>query len=163
MEQQLPLRDIHLPEPITWWPPAPGWWLLLILFCTLILVIFLLRRRAAKKRREPKQIALRELEKLQTKYQQNPQKLVQEISILLRRFCLSYYPRAEVASLTGEAWLQFLDKQVEGQQFTQGQGRCLIEAPYIPNSDIEAETVITLCKTVINHPHAGWTNDKKSI
>ena len=25
---QIPLRDIHLPEAITWWPPAVGWWVL---------------------------------------------------------------------------------------------------------------------------------------
>jgi len=23
-----PLRPLHLPDQIGWWPPAPGWWLL---------------------------------------------------------------------------------------------------------------------------------------
>ena len=26
---QLPLRDLHLPPDIGWWPMAPGWWVLL--------------------------------------------------------------------------------------------------------------------------------------
>ena len=25
------LKDIHLPEPITWWPVAPGWWAIFVL------------------------------------------------------------------------------------------------------------------------------------
>ena len=25
-ENALPLRDLHLPEAIGWWPLAPGWW-----------------------------------------------------------------------------------------------------------------------------------------
>lgn len=28
--EELPLRDIHLPETIGWFPPAIGWWLLII-------------------------------------------------------------------------------------------------------------------------------------
>ena len=28
-EKALPLRDLHLPEPIGWWPLAPGWWVIL--------------------------------------------------------------------------------------------------------------------------------------
>jgi hypothetical protein len=27
----LPLRDIHLPAPVSWWPLAPGWWVSLAL------------------------------------------------------------------------------------------------------------------------------------
>ena len=25
-ETALPLRDLHLPDAIGWWPLAPGWW-----------------------------------------------------------------------------------------------------------------------------------------
>ncbi|MBL4711699.1 MAG: DUF4381 domain-containing protein [Gammaproteobacteria bacterium] len=30
-EQALNLKDIHLPEPILWWPLAPGWWMVIAL------------------------------------------------------------------------------------------------------------------------------------
>lgn len=146
--QQLPLRDIHLPDPIIWWPPAPGWWLLLLFLGILTLLVFWMRQWAAKRRKDPKLIALRELEKLQTEYRQHPQMshiLVQKISTLLRRVCITIYPRAEVASLTGEAWLQFLDKAYPSPQFSQGKGRCLIEAPYRSNVEIDAEALLKLC------------------
>ncbi|MGV6806815.1 MAG: DUF4381 domain-containing protein [bacterium] len=42
------LRDIHLPDPVAWWPPAPGWWLLGIVIAILILLCvrwFILRRK----------------------------------------------------------------------------------------------------------------------
>jgi len=31
MVNELPLKDIHLPDAITWWPLAIGWWLLIVM------------------------------------------------------------------------------------------------------------------------------------
>ncbi|MEN8219941.1 MAG: DUF4381 domain-containing protein [Pseudomonadota bacterium] len=145
-EQQLPLRDIHLPEPISLlWPLAPGWWLLLALLLFLILVsIWLLRLR---KRNAAKRIALRKLKKLEKA--DEPKKLVQEISTLLRRFYITKYPRKEVASLTGQAWLAFLDNQLGKQSFTAGEGRCLIDAPYRADVAIDAKALLKLCRILI--------------
>ena len=49
MEQQDPLaqlRDIHLPDPVGFWPLAPGWWILglLILILLGVALRFLIKR-----------------------------------------------------------------------------------------------------------------------
>lgn len=46
--EPLPLRDIHLPLPLGYWPLAPGWWYLLASFMIGITVLFLLIRRYYK-------------------------------------------------------------------------------------------------------------------
>ncbi len=146
-EQQLPLRDIHLPEPISLlWPLAPGWWLLLASVVVLILVsIWILRVR---RRNAPKRCALRNLNKLEKVYSDNPKKLMQEISTLLRRFYITKYPRHKVASLTGDSWLKFLDNQL-GKQLLGRESRCLIDAPYRQNVNIDIEALLKLCRVLI--------------
>ncbi len=142
--EQLPLRDIHLPDAINlFWPLAPGWWLLLAFLLFLIFIsIWLFKRHKA-----PKRIARRHLKKLEIAYSEKPKKLVQEISMLLRRFYITKYPRQEVASLTGDSWLEFLDNQLGKQSFTTGKGRCLIDGPYRPScADIDIQALLQLCR-----------------
>ena len=43
-----------------------------------------------------------------------------------------------MAGLTGEAWLQFLDRYAVDNAFTQGAGRALVEAPYRPDAPLPA-------------------------
>jgi len=72
-----------------------------------------------------------ELTKLEEKLKDSPSKThIAETNILLRRISLKYHPEANVASLTGGAWLEFLDQSGNTQNFSKGAGRILIDAPY---------------------------------
>ncbi len=138
------LRDIHLPEPISWWPPAPGWWLLSVGLILLVLLAWFSYRyyqRGAIKR-----AALNELNQIASHYREQPHQLLQQLSQLLRRVALVTQPRSSVAGLSEEAWLAFLDRFTDQQQFTQGVGRVLLHGPYQKELvDFEAEPLITLC------------------
>jgi len=129
--QAIPLRGLHLPEPVGWWPLAPGWWLLiavLVVASALLIRTWLQRRaRSAARRR-----ALRQLEESRSAYAHhgNPVTLGAEVSELLRRTMLAYAPRAEVAGLTGDAWLAWLDRDLDEPRFRDGPGRKLLELPY---------------------------------
>jgi hypothetical protein len=95
--------------------------------------LYLVRRR----RRAALRSAQRALRTLQAEHQIDGDdlKLIRGLSQLLRRFALARFPRAEVAGLTGEAWLGFLDHHTQDNSFTGGIGRALAEAPYRPRAE----------------------------
>lgn len=142
--EPLPLRDIHLPEPIGWWPPAPGWWLLAILVPALIVgLIWLIRRW---RRITPIKLALRELDFLQGDAGLSPDTKLRRLSILLRQTALSLYPRQSVAGLSGEDWLRWLDETLGEPRFSQGPGRLLVEAPYRRAPAANLDELLALCR-----------------
>jgi hypothetical protein len=133
------LRGYHLPEPVSWWPPAPGWWLLALLLLLAIgaaVRLFLVHRRRGAARRN----ARRELQALRNAHTAggDDTALVCGLSRLLRRFALARFPRERVAGLTGEAWIQFLDRYAADNVFTQGAGRALADAPYRTDAPLPA-------------------------
>lgn len=120
-EQTTPLaqlKDIHLPEAIGWWPLAPGWYVLIVLICLLITWLGYQAYRHARYAR-PKKQALILLATYQQCYaqEQNAPEACARISELLRRVALVYYPRKDVASLHGDAWLHFLNQTSKGLDF----------------------------------------------
>jgi len=54
------------------------------------------------------------------------------LAVLVRRTALAAFPRAQVATLAGPAWLAFLDRSYGGDEFSRGAGRVLGVAPYAP-------------------------------
>jgi len=145
MNPELPLRDIHLPEAISWWPPAPGWWISAILAIAVItLAVRLFRRRA--RYLAPYKSAQHELQQIKSHYEngQDAQLLSQELSVLLRRISMTIAPREESAGLTGDHWLSFLDSLVNQSLFNTEAGRQLISAPYQPTHTINGSALIDL-------------------
>jgi hypothetical protein len=81
----------------------------------------------------------------------DPQRLLQELSVLLRRIALSYFPRPQVASLSGDAWLGFLDQglvRVGAQPgFLRGPGRVLAEGPFARDpTPVDSRALERLCR-----------------
>jgi hypothetical protein len=108
------LKDIVVPPEVPLWPPAPGWWILAVgcvaAGAILVAVVVDRHRRNAYRRR-----ALLELDHVEA----------HDISAVLKRAALVAWPRAEVASLTGEEWRAFLDRSARMDAFTRGAGRDL--------------------------------------
>lgn len=151
--QKLPLRDIHLPDPVSWWPMAPGWWIVIVLACLLAGIAVWRYRKHRLNRLSAIFLAKSRLNELREQYLEHKDVsvLAREISILLRRLSISAFPRKETASLTGTAWLQHLDAHMPDSPFTSGAGRILIEAPYRRNVQAnEVEPLFSLCEQWID-------------
>jgi len=146
--QQLPLKDIHLPDSVSWWPPAIGYWLILLIIIVCIAVFFIIKKYRENHR--IKKLALIEYQRIKNDYQENLNKkqLVTSLSELLRRAAISSYPRTECASLTGKDWLNWLDKDLpeSDNTFSSGPGYLLTDFIYSKSdySD-DVNTLLNLC------------------
>lgn len=130
-DDALPLKDLHLPETIGWWPLAPGWWILAALVVT-GLTYLAWRWYRAWRFNAPRRFALRELAKFEAAYldHHDPVTLGKQLSELLRRSMLAYAPRGHMAGLTGEAWLAWLDRGMPVPYFHTDGGKSLLSLPY---------------------------------
>lgn len=148
MDALAQLRDIHLPAPVSLWPPAPGWWLVGL---TTLAVLSWLGFKIIKHwhHNAYRRLALKELQQLQQDYAHNLPVLVEQLSLLLKRVALVAYPRAKVAGLTGQGWLQFLDQTNKTRHFSTGPGQVLVTAPYDAGVAINLELLTALIKNWI--------------
>lgn len=158
MQQQMDplaeLRDIHMPAPIETWPPAPGWWLLAALATALVIYLIYLaikHWRANRYRRE----ALAEMSVLLNTWHEdgNDKAYIEALQQLLKRVALTTFPREDVASLTGEAWVQFLDRSSGSHDFSMGEAEVLIDGNYRPDVSIDVPALHSAAAQWIKQHH----------
>jgi Domain of unknown function (DUF4381) len=136
-----PLGSLHnfcQPPPPPWTPQTVGWY---VLFAVIGLLVIWLTRRAIRRwiadryRRE----ALREL--LAT--------APDGFSALLKRVALAAWPREKVASLNGDAWLNFLNETSGDNAFRHAPGNRIEEIALRPKT-VSTEDSQTLREIVAN-------------
>ena len=164
MESEDPLSqlaDIHLPDPVSFWPLSPGWWILIVLVLMgLCWLIFLSIKKLILNRRL--QIAQNELEKAIEAYRDQTSKdssdhnkagldYLYAVNSVLNRVALYTNPKhsREIAKLTGKPWLAYLDQSYGGTDFREGPGKVLAEGQYRPIFKGEVESLYSLAQNWI--------------
>ena len=129
------LHDIVVPASVPWWPPAPGWYW--VLGFVLVLALWLLGKSFIRwQRNRYRREARAELARQEIMLRDPACRAaaLTAVAELLKRTALTAFPREEVATLTGSAWLEFLNRTGRTIAFTEGNGAVLEYAAYDPRT-----------------------------
>ena len=144
------LADIHLPEPVSYWPPAPGWWVLAVLLL-IGLVIFARYLMAKRERQKICQHAVAELDRCFERLGQTSDSLdkaqlhyVNEVNSVLRRVALVHFPDSNVAGLGGSAWVDFIREKGDSSLLNEDIAAALSHGRFQTRCDVDADDLNAL-------------------
>jgi hypothetical protein len=118
------IQEIGMPTPVSWWPQAPGWQLLLAVLA-LVFAVLVWRRISRWRKDAYRRLALRQLRRIS-----GGQEAPASLPVLLKAVAIHAYPRAEVAALWGEKWLDFLDACCQQTPFSHSSRQLLLRLSY---------------------------------
>ena len=132
------LKDIHLPDPVGFWPLAPGWWALAGLVLLLAALAALLEWRRRQTLAYQAGQALKAIARDRERYA-DARSVAAQSALLMRRVLVSRKGGTDAAALSGGDWQRFLG---------QGKGGLpaevvafIAEAPYLPPGLPDADRV----------------------
>ncbi len=144
------LADIHLPEPVGFWPPAPGWWILFFILCAALYFVGK-RLYADWRQRRICSFAIRELDKCLAHYRSASSaaaveehdtiklNFVNELNSVLRRVALKHFPGEVLASLSGPEWVEFLRSHGDASLLDESLASTLNQGRFAKHWDVDDE------------------------
>lgn len=103
MDPLAQLHDIQTPEQISNFPIAIGWWLLLVL-AFIFSAILIIKLKQNKQRRKRQKQAIKQLK--------NNDYILSDTIVLLKWAAMAYFPRQEVAALSGDSLALYLSNKL---------------------------------------------------
>ena len=136
------IEEVYLPASIAWWPHTLGWKVLLVcLVCWLgLVVIRAYGKWQGNRYRRQALLQLAAIRQSQASFKQHPdgsaqyklakQNALKQLPALLKLTALHAYPRNEVAQLSGEVWLRYLNECCASPCFDSSSGALLLAIDY---------------------------------
>jgi len=156
------LADIHLPEAVSYWPPAPGWWVLALL---LLLAAGFLILKVMRSLRQQKicRYALAELERCFNEYSQTTDtdtdelklRYINQFNTVIRRVALVHFPQANVASLAGAAWVDFIQEKGNSSLMTEEMVAALKYGRFQTKCDVDVDAMQEFGQQWVNALYLG--------
>lgn len=152
------LAPLRLPETPPLWPPAPGWWLLAALLLALSAWGLYRHQRRSHAQAAPapatppalepyRQSALETLRQLPRPYDGAPAgPWLQALNALLKRLCRARYPDSASHTLSGRAWLAFLDNRCPAAGLTRWM--ILVEGSYRADCRLDDKAIDGLYQAI---------------
>ena len=142
MDPLAQLQDIITPEPISQFPIAIGWWLLLSALIIALIIIFIMIKKQ-RARTKIQQQAIKQLK--------NSPLTINETITLIKWAAMSYFPRAEIANISGEKLAEYLSNKLPIKQQQQYLANTLLVWQSIYQKDVATQSDITF-----NQAHLLW-------
>lgn len=149
------MHEIINPPAVSFWPLAPGWVALALLLLTYVIHVGLKYWSSYQKnlyRREA-------LDVLSSLGEENASQEINTLLGLMKRVGLQHFGRQKVASLSQNAWWDFVEKHSKAKAGTQIR-ELSQKILYAPNTEATAEEVKAFSKVakVWIHTHQGKTD-----
>jgi len=135
------LRDLQMPDAVSWWPPAPGWWLVgAIAAAALVWAVWRWRqhREATRYRRDARN-AFSDIHNSWTN-SKDANVYLNDAAALLRQIAIKTRGREHVAGLTGSAWIAELS-ELSGAPLSSDTTAALTESRYRGVNDANIDRV----------------------
>jgi hypothetical protein len=150
------MSEVVVPAPINWLPTTIGW-KIAALICVAYLLwrghLYLQFRRRNRYRKQ----ALNQLEALVSDHGMSPT-LLAGLSRLLKATAAHCYPRREVAKLSGDNWLQWLERHGGAEVFSTDSQQLLAYGVYQAAGTTNSDAIATLTREIqlwiLHHPEA---------
>ena len=137
------LRDVHLPDAISWWPLAWGWWVLLVIvLCAVSVLVWQIKRSINKNRYRG--LAITELESVIAQWREDDNSIayLQSANSVLKRAVLHTSQDSSLTTTSGKTWVGLLH-QWSPKALSEVSQNALAYECYQPSCDTDINSVHT--------------------